>query len=360
MGNAPPRGIVLAICSALALTIAMNGRAGADGGAGCGPFGNAPAKMYASEKPACGRGEMLGPWKDADGTDRYACLYAPQAHEPGRRLPLLVYLHPSLFGAWTVKWTSLLERARTSALGEGAAHGYVVLAPEGRNTAHRYPWPDNTGFGWDNWYRQLSPGGDVKIGQLVYRENVDAAAIDHFIDEAARTAMVDTRRIYVTGWSNGAAMAVLYAVSRPDVAAAAVYSAPDPFGALGDPCPQTPVAHAPANGGEVTIFNTRAAIMNVHNACDIEGICPNSGKLARELRATGVEFDDVIVDAYDKRVTACVADCGTDPNGGLSLLQSPLSWFLALHRHGNWPDAWTPAMLDFLRAHPLHPAAPQF
>jgi predicted esterase len=359
VGEALRRGLRLVICVTLALAAGMRGRAGADGAAACGPFGNPPAKMYAAHKPACGSGEMLGPWKDGDGTDRYACLYAPQAHEPGARLPLLVYLHPSLFGAWTVKWTKLLDLASTTALGEGTAHGYIVLAPEGRNTAHRYPWPDNTGFGWDNWYRQLSPG-DLKIGGLVYPENVDAAAIDHFIAEAAHSGMVDTRRIYVSGWSNGAAMAVLYAVNRPDVAAAAVYSAPDPFGALTDPCPQTPVAHAPANRGEVTIFNTHAAIMNVHNACDIEGICPNSGKLARELRATGAEFEDVIVDAGGKRVTACVADCGINPNGGLSLLQSPISWFLALHRHGNWPDQWTPAMLDFLRAHPLHPAAPQF
>ena len=77
----------------------------------------------------------------------------------------------------------------------------------------------------------------MKIGAALYRENVDAAAIDHFIAEEVTTDIADPNRIYVTGWSNGAAMALLYALNRPRVAAVAVYSAPDPFGAFDDPCP---------------------------------------------------------------------------------------------------------------------------
>ena len=37
-------------------------------------------------------------------------------------------------------------------------------------------------------------------------ENADAATIDHFIAAEVTTENVDTRRIYVSGWSNGAAM----------------------------------------------------------------------------------------------------------------------------------------------------------
>ena len=91
----------------------------------------------------------------------------------------------------------------------------------------------------------------------------------------------------MTGWSNGAAMGLLYALNRPNVAAVAVYSGPDPFGALNDPCHQKPVAHAPANNAEVRIYNPRVPVMNVHNACDIAGICPNDEKLVKELRAAG-------------------------------------------------------------------------
>ena len=235
-----------------------------------------------------------------------------------------------------------------------------MLAPQGRNTAHYYPWPDNRGMGWDNWYRQLSPAGDVKIGKTVYPENVDAATIDHFIAEAARSGKVDTRRIYVTGWSNGAAMGLLYALNRPNVAAVAVYSGPDPFGALSDPCPQRPVSGAPANNVEVRTHNPRAPVMYVHNACDIAGICPNAEKLAAELRSAGVDVEDVIVDADGKRVEACLASCGADPNGGLTLLRNPSGWLLGLHHHGRWPAEWTAAMLKFFREHPLQPAGAPF
>ena len=121
--------------------------------------------MLGAVKPTCGSGELLGPWKDGDGTDRYACLHEPAPVKPGRRVALLVYLHPSLFGTWTITHTNLLDLQRTSSLGGGpAGPGFIVLAPQGRNTTHYYQWPDNRGMGWDNWYRQLSPAGDVKIG----------------------------------------------------------------------------------------------------------------------------------------------------------------------------------------------------
>jgi poly(3-hydroxybutyrate) depolymerase len=327
----------------------------------CGPFGNPPATTLAAVKPSCGSGELLAPWKDGDGTDRYACLYEPASMRPGGRLPLLVYLHPSLFGPWTVTHTNLLDLSGTSSLGgRPAGAGFIVLAPQGRNTAHYYPWPDNKGVGWDNWYRQLSPAGDVKVGNTVYPENVDAATIDHFIAEAARSRKVDTRRIYVTGWSNGAAMGLLYALNRPDVAAAAVYSAPDPFGALSDSCYQRPVSGAPANNAEVQIYNPRVPVMHVHNACDISGICPNGEKMAAELRSAGVNLEDVIIDAEGKRVDACMDWCGTDPDGGLTLLHNPWGWVVGLHHHERWPSAWTPAMLEFFRTHPLQPAGAPF
>ncbi len=348
---------------ALIVAVATGGRAASQSLAGaCGPFGDPPAKILGSVKPACGSGEILGPWKDSDGTDRYACLYEPASAKAIRKLPLLIYLHPSLFGPWTITHTNLLDLQRTFSLTGGpAGPGFIVLAPQGRNTTHYYQWPDNRGMGWDNWYRQLSPAGDVKIGKTVYRGNVDAAMIDHFIAEAASITKVDTRRIYVTGWSNGAAMGLLYALNRPNVAAAAVYSAPDPFGALIDPCQQKPVADAPVSNAEVRVYNPLVPAMNVHNACDIAGTCPNAEKLAEELHAAGgVNFEDVIVDSSGKRVDACSASCGTDPNGGLELLHNPSGWFLGLHHHGRWPSEWTEPMLEFFRDHPLQPAAAPF
>ncbi len=349
-------------CIALTVAVGMCGSAAAaQNASACGPFGDPPVKVLRAVKPDCGSGELLGPWKDGDGTDRYACLHQPASMKPGRRLALLVYLHPSLFGPWTVTHTNLIALQDTSTLGgEHTRAGFIVLAPQGRNTTHYYSWPDNSGMGWDNWYRQLSPAGGVKVGATVYPENVDAAAIDHFIAEAARSGKVDTGRIYITGWSNGAAMGLLYALNRPNVAAVAVYSAPDPFGALVDPCRQKPVSGEPTNDGEVQIHNPRVPTMHVHNGCDIAGICANGEKLAAELRAAGVSIEDVIVDSSGKRGDACTDYCGDDPDGGLSFPQHPWGWLLGLHHHERWPAQWTPAMLDFFRAHPLQPAGAPF
>ena len=126
------------------------------------------------------------------------------------------------------------------------------------------------------------------------------------------TGKVDRQRIYVMGWSNGAAMALLYALNRPWVAAAAVYSAPDPFSALFDVCTQTPVAVAPAGDGQAQVFNPRVPLMHVRNDCDIGGICPNGSRFAARVRALGGSIEDVIIDSSGLRVTSCDDSCGTD------------------------------------------------
>jgi predicted peptidase len=80
--------------------------------------------------------------------------------------------------------------------------GFILLAPEGRDSNHFYPSPDNTGPGWDNWYRQFNQS-PVTIKKQTYPENVDAATIDHFMAQVLAGNMVDTNRIYLSGWSNG-------------------------------------------------------------------------------------------------------------------------------------------------------------
>jgi poly(3-hydroxybutyrate) depolymerase len=350
-----------ALSAALAIIALACSRATAVGAGECGPFGDAPAALLGAVKPTCGEGQLLGPWPGADGSERYACLFAPASAGPKNRLPLLVYLHPSLFGPTTVSRTGLLELAATYPLGGNPKRpGFIVLAPQGRRTTHYYPFPDNRGTGWDNWYRQLNPAGDLKIGATVYRESVDAAAIDHFIMQVAASGTADTRRIYVTGWSNGAAMALLYALNRPNVAAVAVYSGPDPFGAFDDPCPQMPIAGAPTSDRQIQIFNPRVPVMHVRNSCDVAGICPNDERLAAKLRAAGVSLTDVILDGAGKQVEACWSWCGTNPDGDMSLLRNPIGWTVGLHRHNRWPSEWNPAMLDFLRRHPLQPSAVPF
>lgn len=350
-----PQLTTLILCALAIVVVATAGGNVASGAAqACGPFGDPPARLIGAVKPACGSGELLGPWKDGNGSDRYACLYNSKTAGAHIKLPLLVYLHPSLFQAKTITRTNLLGFQERYALsGDPKRPGFMVLAPQGRKTAHHYPVSDRTGTGWDNWYRQLSPAGEVKIGDTVYPENVDAATIDHFIAQQVATGRVDADRIYVTGWSNGAAMALLYALNRSKVTAVAVYSAPDPFGAFDDPCPQKPVTALPAGIAEIQLFNPDVPTMHLHNACDVAGICPNGEKLAADLRSAGVSVRDVIIEASGRRVRNCIAYCGTNPAASLSIWRNPLGYYLGLRHHARWPAGWNRYLLDFLRRYSL-------
>ncbi len=352
------------LVTSIALMVALLVSRNVIAGAGCSPFGDPPAKVdrgwFASfvtaRSSGCLGGTLLGPWTDGNGDARYACVYEPAGAAEREPLPMLVFLHPSETSAYSVILTGLVGLKEKGVLGERNA-GFILLAPQGRYTTHLYPGYDSNALGWDNWYRQLSPAGAVAAGGATFDENADAASIDHFVGEMIAKGKVDRQRIYVTGWSNGAAMALLYALNRPWVAAAAVYSAPDPFSALFDVCTQTPVAAAPVGDGQAHVFNPRVPLMHVHNDCDIAGICPNGRRFAARVRAFGGSVEDVIIDSSGLRVPSCDDACGTDEmaDGQIGTVAS----FRGLARHVRWPSQWNEKMLDFLRQHPLGTANDQ-
>ncbi|HSU90260.1 MAG TPA: PHB depolymerase family esterase [Sporolactobacillaceae bacterium] len=345
---------VILLATIIVAVASGSARSGNSTANSCGPYGDPSAAVFSAVKPHCGKGKLLGPWKDGDGIDRYACLYAPARAASNRKLPMLVYLHPSLFGAGWITRTNILDYQNSVSLSDDPTNiGYIVLAPQGRKTTHYYPFPDNKGIGWDNWYRQLTPAGDVRIGKTTWRENADAAAIDHFIAMEVASGAVDTKRIYMSGWSNGAAMAYLYALNRPGIAAVAVYSAPNPFGAFEDPCQQRPVVGAAADNARIQIFNPTIPTMHIHNSCDTAGICPNSERLTSELLAAGVSVEDIILDDRGNRVNGCNTTCGSNPNAGFVLLSNPIISMLGMMNHAQWPKAWTLKMFDFFRKRPL-------
>ena len=325
-----------------ALVALSPGRAAA--ASGCTPFGNPPQTLVSNPVPTCIGGTLLGPWNDADGTPRYACLYQPAAASPSNRLPLLVWLHPSLVTADSITSTNILFFENNFSLAAGTT-GFVVLTPEGRNTTHFYPAPDNQGPGWDNWYRQFSPG-TVRVGRQSFPENVDAATIDHFIGVVQATGVVLTDKTFVSGWSNGAAMAYIYALNRPDVNSLAVYSAPDPFHAFNDPCPQTPVEDHPASNAEIEVPNPHIKAYQVHNSCDIAGLCPNSELIISQVAALGANpDDDVIINDLKLQTGFCDPLCGTDPDGTSTSIPGVT---LGSLNHIEWPPTWTEPMLNFL------------
>lgn len=327
----------------------------------CTEYGDPPATVFPDTTSlSCTGGKVLGPLPDPAGTPRYACLYAPaSAGRTGPALPLVIYLHPSLFTADTLEGaTNIPEMVESANLSDDRARpGFIVVAPEGRNTSHYYPSPDAAGTGWDNWYRNVDPTSAT--------ENVDVASIDNYLAWVEANYAVDRDRVYVTGWSNGAAMAYLYGLSRPAIAAIAVYSAPDPFHAFNDPCPQAPVAGTPANASQFRVRNLGVPTMHVHNDCDIAGICPNGERLMQSLLPIGVGFQDAIIDSAMLPANGCLDACGTDPDADsypldparhsvpAGELGSAAGVSLGTANHVRWPHLWTSAMLDFFRAHPL-------
>jgi poly(3-hydroxybutyrate) depolymerase len=324
----------------------------------CSPFGNAPRPMTTDvTQLTCSGGTTMPTWSDPDGNTRTACLYEPASASAASPLPLIVYLHPSLFTADTIPTaTNLLDFQNTADVsGDPARPGFIIVAPEGRSTQHFYPSPDDTGTGWDNWYRQIDKRGrDVTAGDTTYPLNVDVATIDHFIDAEVATGKVDTRRIYVTGWSNGAAMGFLYGLNRPGIAAAAVYTGPDPFEAFNDPCPQTPVSRRARTNGEIRLSNKRLPVYHVHNACDIAGICPNGELLLSQLLNIHVRFTDLIIADDETPVTMCDAACGTNPDADVNFADNPEGYTRGSQNHTRWPKSHTQGMLDFFRAHRGH------
>ena len=332
----------------------------------CTPFGNPPAALVGAQTvPSCMGGQLLGPWNDSDGTPRYSCLYESSNASTLNTLPLIVFLHPSLFSADALRLTNILDSLDTADVSDNPSRlGFIVLAPQGRNTTHFYPSGDDQGLGWDNWYRQVNPFGDVFRDAVLYRENVDAATVDHFIAQEVATGKVERNRIYLTGWSNGSAMAYLYGTSRLNVAAIAPYSSPDPWQAFNDPCPQPPVAGVPPSPGQLQIFNPLAPTMHVHNACDIAGICPNGELMGQQLLLAGVSVQDTILDWSGTPfpgqtpgpvvTTTCDPACGTNPLGEENFFFSAEG----TQNHIRWPFNQTAAMLDFFRRHPaLTPCA---
>jgi hypothetical protein len=314
----------------------------------CTAFGNPPQTFISSPVPNCLGGKLLGPWNDSDGNPRYACLYAPASASASNPLPLLVWIHPSLFTADSITSTNILLFQNNFSLSPGTT-GFVVLTPEGRSTTHYYPAPDNQGDGWDNWYRQFSPG-TVKVGGQSFPENVDAATIDHFIGVVQATGTVLLDKTFVSGWSNGSAMSYIYALNRPNVNSIAVYSSPDPFRAFNDPCPQTPVAHHATSIAEIQVSNPEIKAYQVHNSCDIAGLCPNSELIISQVGAIGANpDDDVIINDLKLEVGFCDPLCGTDPDGTSTSLPGLTVGSL---NHIEWPLTWTEPMLEFLATHP--------
>lgn len=199
-----------------------------------------------------------------NGVTRYANLNLPREAQSnqskGRKWPLLIYLHgsratPESIYRFGKNLFALHDTFPLSANPD--THGFIVLSPEGRR-ARPAGALTGTGFHWDEWYRDP-------------QSNLDALAVDHFLDETIATGLVDTKRVYVFGWSNGAYMAALYGTWRSDrIAAIAQYAGADPFSR--EPCP------VPFNG------KRKVPLVLLRNLCDALVDCATTSQWIATLQ----------------------------------------------------------------------------
>jgi pimeloyl-ACP methyl ester carboxylesterase len=191
-------------------------------------------------------------WADKSGATRAACVYNPHG---STALPLVVFFHPLGGSADDVyNFTNLRAAATITSLGDGP--GFALASDQGENLqsvdGYHAPGPEH-----DIYYRDLLT-------------NPDFEAADYLIDTLVGTTLrgIDTSRIFVMGWGEGAFFAEEYAIIRNvtptsggnRVAAAAVYDGADPF--------QSP--RASETGCTLTPYpKSSVAIDLVHRACSV-------------------------------------------------------------------------------------------
>ncbi|RUL78262.1 PHB depolymerase family esterase [Dyella choica] len=289
----------------------------------CSATGTPPMQTVApvTKRPVCTDGRVLS--FDQNAVTRYACFNLPAHAVAGAsQWPMIVYLHGSMTNPDSLyrDGGALFELSRDYPLSTHAdSKGFILLAPEGRRAQ---AWASDgphtgTGFHWDEWQRDPTT-------------NLDVQAIDHFIDQAVATGLVDTKQIYVFGWSNGADMAVLYGAWRAErIAAVGQYAGTDPW-------QRTPCPVAMPSGRQVPLTLLR-------NMCDALATCGETSSWSNTLQQQNWPFRRVNLSWNGKDAgpgAQCAQTCGKAHG---------------LYEHVRWPqkDVLATEMLEFFKANPL-------
>ncbi|MEO3829272.1 PHB depolymerase family esterase [Actinomadura sp. B10D3] len=243
------------------------------------------------------------PAKVADGTWKDG--------RPADPPPLVIALHGGLANMGTMRDLTGFDE-------QSDEHGFLVAYPDGFMTT----W--NAG----------ACCGAAKIGDID-----DVGFLTTLIDKITEAGLADPRRVYVTGFSNGAGMAYRMACERPGkVAGIGVVE-----GALVTPCdPDRPVSamifhgtadrNVPFNGGGHRDFNDRRPFPPVSEAVDFWRKVAGLPEPRRRVKAADgdTECGSTGEGARGVAVTFCKINGGT-------------------HR---WPDGATAMLWDFFDSHP--------
>jgi poly(3-hydroxybutyrate) depolymerase len=284
-------------------------------------------------------------------------LYQPEGARISKPRSLVVFLHGGNGSADVIyDHISLRQKAPTFNLsGDPERLGFFLLSIHGRNV-HYPTFNPRDGRHHDFYFRDMgSPS-----------TNPDITNVDYWIDTLVATGKVDTKRIYLAGWSNGGYFSQMYAIARHEnatpggarVAAAVAYTAADPFNNINrdqrpscklDPYPESTVP-----------------LMLVHRSCDIVA-CDVVQALSFEEAGSEVEPGHIVgpwvrslaVSVKNPHVRQLIVD--TDGEAVNQCRRLGCTPSIGILNHVRWPDGVAdrsgidhePAMLDFMRAHPL-------
>lgn len=253
------------------------------------PFGS-----YAQDLP---RGTIVDDVKcGTDATQSYA-LYLPSAYSPDRKWNLLIAFHPGARGR------AMVEKYAASA----EQYGYIVA---GSNTSRNGPW------------------------------SVSGAAVQAMSADLGRRFSIDARRVYMTGLSGGARVAMQVALGKSDIAGVIASSAGYP-----DSRPRATVPFAVFGTAGTEDFNyleMRQLDRKLTSPHHLTVFTGGHGLPPDEVALEAIEWmelqamksgrrtrDDVLVERlFDKRRRQLAAS--TDPAGTVHVLDALVADFTGL------------------------------
>jgi polyhydroxybutyrate depolymerase len=187
------RRLTVALALGAAALVATSCSSGAsDTSSGTTATTKAAALVAAKPSSGCRSASPVAPGEEkvtttSGGMDRWYFRHVPPGYTGSEPMPVVVDLHGYSEGA--------AVHTKMSALGPyGDTHGFVTITPQGSG--------DKVAL-WDTGL-----------------DSADVAYIGDLLDEVERTMCVDTRRVYVTGLSNGAFMTSAVACKYGDRIAA--------------------------------------------------------------------------------------------------------------------------------------------
>lgn len=217
------------------------------------------------------------------GLKRSYVIHFPKGCDQGKSLPVVLALHGVTMNGPMMAWFTNLNKTADEA-------GFIVVYPNGTGT--------HSSFSWN--------AGNC-CGSAMKNKIDDVAFINTLLDDLIQRFQVDSKRIYVTGMSNGAMMAYQLASELSDrIAAIAPVSGPMGTQTC-QPNRPVPILHfhgtedefSPFNGGigkrslsHIVSYSVDYSIQNwvKSNGCEVNPTTETLSKSGDEMKVTRKTF----------------------------------------------------------------------